>query len=63
MISDNHNDAKFYQFIRDWCKYLKKNSNSNKYNNYIGNWRMKKLQMYSSLPYISNSDTDEDFND
>ena len=58
MISDNYDDPKFYKFIREWCKYLKNNSNTNKYNNYKSNWRMKKLEMYSSLPFIKNSDDD-----
>lgn len=58
MISDNYQDPQFYIFIRNWCNYLKNNSNKQKYNNYILKWRMKKLEMYSSLPYIPNSDND-----
>ena len=54
------NEINYWDFISNWCEYIKNNSNLKKYILYRDTWRKNRLKLYRKLPKnIKFSDIDE----
>ena len=54
------NEINYWDFISNWCEYIKNNSNLKKYILYRDTWRRNRLKLYKKLPKnIKFSDIDE----